>query len=318
MSYVVTFTPCSEFKGNPLAKPQPPQHRPSGKPARPGLALFRLVLVLLVVLQFSCSKTEEDGSLPTPFDTLTSSKLLQPLLSEVSGIADSKVNPGFLWTEEDSGNPPRVSLVRYDGTVVKSIYLKGAVNRDWEDMALLDGQLYVADIGDNTASYGNYRIYRFAEPAASVDTVAVYDTIPFRYADGARDAEAFLVDSLTKDIYLISKWESRSGIYRISWPYSTSTQNTAVKVGELPYNLVVSATQMNNELLVKTYAAIYYYRRAAGSSLLQTLLSKPVATPYVVEAQGEAVALARNGSGFFTLSEIGGGSTVMLNFYRRK
>ncbi len=66
-------------------------------------------------------------------------KLAGPGLLEVSGIADSKTNPGYLWVQEDSGNPPNIELLQHDGTWLKTIHLANVVNRDWEDIVLSTG-----------------------------------------------------------------------------------------------------------------------------------------------------------------------------------
>ncbi len=116
------------------------------------------------------------------------------MIDEVSGIADSKLNKDALWIEEDGGKPAQIQLLQYNGSLLKKIQIKNAVNRDWEDLALGAGPtnnasyLYIADIGDNNVQYLNYNIYRFPEPAATIDTVYKWDKINFSYPDGAHDA----------------------------------------------------------------------------------------------------------------------------------
>jgi hypothetical protein len=217
-------------------------------------------------------------------------------------------------------------LLNHAANTVKKIYLKDAVNTDWEDIALAAGPdaakkyLYVADIGDNNAVRTSVNFYRFEEPLASADTVSSFDLIRFVYADGARDAEAFLVDDATKDIYIITKRESASRLYKISYPYSSTAMNTAVFVTALPYNGVVSAAMGNDGtgIIVKTYPALYYYPRVAGETIAQTLQKTFTPLGYQLEPQGEAVCFALDNSGFYTLSEKGSGSTQTLYFYRKK
>ena len=64
---------------------------------------------------------------------------MKTFIKEASGIADSKMSPGFLWVEVDSGNPPRLYLLSHDALTEKKVYIKGATNRDWEDIALAAG-----------------------------------------------------------------------------------------------------------------------------------------------------------------------------------
>jgi hypothetical protein len=246
-------------------------------------------------------------------------------LNEASGIADSKANPGYLWVEQDSGNPPDITLLQHNGTVLKSIHLANAVNRDWEDMVLADGPtagtqyLYIAETGDNLLRYDDYAIYRLEEPVAVTDTVQLVDRIAFLYPDGSHNAEAILVDPGTKDIYIITKTDLHSKLFRLKYPYSTVAMNKVEEVGALPYNYAVSAalSPNGNELVVKTYEAIYEYSRAAGETIEQTLSKKYISLPYQAEPQGEAIVFDNNDSGYYTLSEKGLASYVKLYFYKR-
>ena len=246
-------------------------------------------------------------------------------LNEASGIADSKANPGYLWVEQDSGNPPDLTLLQHNGTVLKSVHLANAVNRDWEDMVLAEGPtpgkqyLYIAETGDNLLRYDDYAIYRLEEPAAATDTVQQVDRIAFFYPDGPHNAEAILVDPGTKDIYIITKTDLHSKLFKLKYPYSTVVMNQVEEVGALPYNFAVSAAISPNgrELVVKTYEAIYDYPRVAGETIVQTLSKKYSSLPYQVEPQGEAIVFDNNDSGYYTLSEKGLSSSVKLYFYKR-
>ena len=279
-----------------------------------------------------CNKGQSGSSSPVmpgntvSFENTPQAYPLTALINEASGIADSKLNPGYLWVEEDSGNPPQLYLLNHAANTVKKIYLKGAVNTDWEDMALAAGPdaakkyLYVADIGDNGAVRGGVGFYRLEEPPATADTVSVFDFIRFTYADGPRDAEAFLVDDASRDIFIITKRDAVSRIYKLGYPYSTTTVNTAVFVNTLSYNGVVSAAISNDGagIITKTYTGLNYYPRLAGESIPETLQKSGTALGYQLEPQGEAVGFALDNSGFYTLSEKGGGSTQSLYFYRKK
>ena len=242
------------------------------------------------------------------------------MIEEASGIADSKVNPGHLWVEEDSGNPNELHLLKHDGTTQKKIYLAGITNRDWEDMTLSGTDIYVGEIGDNNAVYPDYAFYKFPEPAMGVDTVRNIETIRFKYPDGSHDAEAFFVEPSTKNIYIITKRDSASRIYKLSAPLSISAMNTAELVGQLPYNGVVSAALSadEKEIIIKTYLALYYYAVTIGEKKEAALQRSYTKLPYVLEPQGEAVCFSAAGDGYYTLSEKGFASAQQLYFYKRK
>jgi hypothetical protein len=244
-----------------------------------------------------------------------------PLFKEISGIIVSKANPGYLWALEDSGNPPELLLLTQNGMVSKKLRLKDATNRDWEDMAIAGNQLYVGDIGDNALKFSDYTIYQFTEPASSVTIINDYKTIRFKYPDGAHDAEAFLVDPVKKDIYIITKRDKPSRIYKLAYPQSYASMNTASYVGSLPYSGVVSASISSDakSIIIKTYVGLRLYQEKKGNVDLTTVLAgSSINLPYRMEPQGEAVTFASDGSGYYTLSEKGFSKNVNLYFYRKK
>jgi len=291
--------------------------------------LFRAVFILVLFISFSgCRKKNPAGDVVVKFASIPVSKAIQPgIIDEASGIADSKANPGYLWVEQDSGNPSDIILLSYAGEVFKRITIRSAINRDWEDIATGNGPaagtnyIYLADIGDNNKVYTQYLIYRFPEPLATTDTVSVYDEIRFQYPDGSHDAEAILVDNSSKDIYIITKQDALSRIYKLVYPQNTAAVNVAVYMGALAFNGVVSAagSRAGDELLIKTYTSLYYWKKAASESIEQVLNKNPVALAYQQEPQGEAVCFKNDNQGFYTLSERPSiVSSVNLNFYKRE
>lgn len=268
----------------------------------------------------ACSRNTGMELGPLVYDSVPVSKPVMPIINEASGIADSKRNAGMLWVEEDSGSPSQLYLLGHNGKVVKQVFVKGVVNRDWEDMCLSAGKIYIGDIGDNAQVYNECIIYRFDEPSASVDTIDAVESIRFKYSDGPRDAEAFLVDGVTKDIFIITKRDNPARIYKINYPYSTSVLNTAIQVGSLTYSGIVGAALSTDgkEIILKTYIGLQYFKRGTGQSIADALKNKYSILTYKPEPQGEAVCFAADGSGFFTLSEKGFGSVVNLYFYPKK
>ena len=291
--------------------------------------IFYIPLILLLSFSFlHCRKESPSADIITRFATVPVSKRISPgIIDEASGIADSKANAGYLWVEQDSGNPNDIVLLSYAGEVFKKINVRLAINRDWEDLATGNGPtantnyLYIADIGDNNKVFSQYTIYRFPEPLATTDTVSTYDEIRFQYPDGSHDAEAILLDNASKNIYIITKQDTLSRIYKLMYPQSTTTMNTAVYAGALPFNGVVSAaiSATGDELLVKTYASLYYWKKAGNENIEQILSKGPVELACQQEPQGEAVCFKSDNHGFYTLSERPSFvSSVNLNFYERK
>lgn len=288
-------------------------------------------LIPLILLFIGCDKSSPQFTPVSPdgdrFINVPLNYVLTRSIPEASGIADSKTINEHLWVIEDSGNPPRLFLLKHEGFVTDSLLLEGATNRDWEDIAVGKGPqdnltyLYIADIGDNNLQYPSYTIYRAPEPKNFNVNITVYDKIEFTYPDGSHDAEALLIDDKTKDIYIITKRDASSKVYKIPYPQDVSNMNQAVFVSDLTFSGVVSASMNFNgrEMIVKTYTDLYYYSRTPMEGLDVTLAKMPTDTlAYQLEPQGEAVGFANNNSGFFTLSEKGlSDQAPNLLFYRR-
>lgn len=286
------------------------------------------ILFFVLLAGLACKKEDSDAQPAGGFESLPVTKPIAPsIIDEASGIADSKANPGYLWVQQDSGNPNDISLLSHEGTLLKKINIKPAINRDWEDMAIGKGPvagtnyIYLADIGDNALTASQYFIYRFAEPASLTDTVFSCDKITFQYPDGSHDAEAIFVDNVTGDIYIITKQDNPSRIYKLSYPQNVGTINTATLVGSLSFSGATASAISNEgkEILIKTYTSVYYWKRNATQTIGQVLATAPVTLTYQFEPQGEAICFKNDNSGFFTLSERPAIiSAVNLNFYKRK
>ena len=244
-------------------------------------------------------------------------KIENDLLSEASGLAASAKNPGVLWIHNDSGDTNRIFAMSITGRHLGIYYLDDMKARDWEDIAVAPGPvkgksyLYLADTGDNDAKHLMKRIYRFEEPKVdtsqtAVDTVlASIDVITFQYPDGKRDAEGLMVDPLSADIYIVSKREQQSRLYRMPFPQSVSDISTAEFFTQLPFrNVTACDISPNGEgILIKNYKHVYFWKRDSQLSVVEVVQNPPVELPYIVESQGEAICWSRDGGGYYTTSE---------------
>jgi hypothetical protein len=254
------------------------------------------------------------------------------VLKEVSGLASSINNPGLLWAHNDSGNDSDIFLIDQNLSVTQRYVLAGVENRDWEDIVVGPGPdsarnyLYVAEIGDNEAVFPYKYIYRFEEPAIKTAhqqetiTITEFETIIFELPDGRKDTEALLVDPKTRNLIVVSKREEPVNVYQIEYPYPINDTITAKQVATLPLTQIVagSFSSDGNEILMKNYNHIYYWKNSSNMSLLELLKEQPKEIPYSIEPQGESITWAYDDSGFFTISEINKGKNSFLYFYKRK
>ncbi|MEZ0485362.1 PE-PGRS family protein [Fibrella aquatica] len=283
---------------------------------------------ILSVLFIPLVACEDPSVKPVQFSTEpTMTAIDADQINEVSGIADSRSMPGTLWVQQDGGNPAELTLLGHDGRIRGMIPVPNSSNRDWEDMTLGPGPqanvnyLYIGDIGDNNAQYGQYTIYRLPEPKNITDIPAPAERINFSYPDGPRDAETLLIDPQTRDLYIVSKREAKVHLYRLAYPQSTTEQTTAELLGELPFTFVTGGafSPDGSEIVIRTYTNIFYWSRKSGQSVADAMQRTAARDlPYRLEPQGESICFDRENKGYFTLSEKANGINPTLNYYLRR
>jgi len=250
------------------------------------------------------------------------------LLNEISGIASGNSISATLWCEEDSGNENNIYLIRATGEFLGTVRMTSITNRDWEDMSIAPGPdaslqyIYLAETGDNNKVNSDKYIFRFPEPIISTTSfpftysVSAVEKISFQYPDGNKNAEAVMIDPLTKDIYVVSK-EDQAVIYVARYPQKINSVFTMTKLGVLPISNVTAAdiSPGGNEIVIKNYAITLYWKKTSDESISELLKKTPVRAPYQIEEKGESICWARDGSGYFTTSELPG---QPVYFYKRK
>ncbi|MEL7155543.1 MAG: hypothetical protein AAFN30_02980 [Actinomycetota bacterium] len=282
-----------------------------------------------------------------PTSAATVGTVATPGLTETSGLAASQERPGRLWAHNDSGSAAAVHAIGSGGEDQGRVAVPAIDGIDIEDMALADGMLYLADIGDNNAQRDGVTVYRFPEPdPAATGEITAVERVELRYPDGAIDAEAMFVDPATGRLVIVAKaltlrlgGDSPVGpgpapIFVVDpvWggPPMTMTQVGTVALDELddqaegpiPEGLIADfglaglATGADiradgSMIAIRTYRTVWLFPRAPGQSVADALAGVPCPARTVPEAQGEAVAFLNGGDGSFaTVSE---GTNPALN-----
>jgi hypothetical protein len=233
-------------------------------------------------------------------------------------MASSKINDNVVWVCNGHSDSCHFYALDPKGKYIAGYLLKARFQRNWEDMSCGPGPdpsksyIYISDIGDNDSQWAVKTIYRFVEPVVkpttmgTFDTIKTFDKLDYSYPDGIHDAEAMIIDPLTKDYYILSKERERSRIYKASFPQPLNVVDTLEYLDSIPYRMVTSADVSNagDEILVKEYHRISYWKRNLGESIVQTLIrpTKQRVT-YIMEKAGEAVCWSKNADGYFTISE---------------
>ncbi len=249
-------------------------------------------------------------------------------LTEVSGIAASRRFPGVLWAHDDSGDLARVFALATDGTHLGVFSLSGASAVDWEDMAIGPGPvagqdyLYLADTGNNALNRSTVTVYRVAEPALDTYSLPVQTSLggvaafPMQYPSGLRrDAETLLVDPVSGDWLIVTRDRSRTGstyVYLNPAPQQAGVLTTLQLVATIASSIEIKGGDVSpagDWVLLRTHSTtqavngLLWYR-ALGTDIESVFAtSAPCTAPLVFEPQGEAVAFAPDGDGYYTLGE---------------
>jgi len=255
-----------------------------------------------------------------------------PELTELSGLAASERSPGVLWAVNDSGHAPALHAVGADGEDLGTFPLDGldeslTATSDTEDIALSDGMVYVADIGDNDNNRSQVVVYRFPEPdPAAPGPIRDVEVLRLTYPDGPRDAEALLVDPVSGELVIIDKSfriasdgvamlaPAEAGVYVAGPPFDAAGATTLRAAGAVALDDLATRTTaepVENEaslygltgvataadiradgavIAVRTYGTVWLFDRAEGQSIVQALAGTPCEAPTLAEDQGESVA----------------------------
>jgi hypothetical protein len=293
-------------------------------------ALPIILFLILALPRFSLAA-------PTFANAVTNGIVNISLLTEASGIAASRNNPGVLWTENDSGNAAVVYAIDSQGRNLGTYALPG--NTDNEDIGIGPGPvtnvsyLYVTDIGDNHSDRANIAIYQVPEPAVyfwqtnnpvSNRAMKGMRTITLTYPDGAHNAEAEFTDPVTGDWFVLTKSNSISRIYTAPKSLLDTTTNiTLTFVRTLNFDVANGAdiSPLGNEILVRQENFAQIFTRTNGQSISSALAEASNGIPVVGEANGEpngeAIGFDYYGGGYYTLSDSEPAGIQPLYFFTR-
>ncbi|MGZ3749830.1 MAG: hypothetical protein ACXVAU_01050 [Mucilaginibacter sp.] len=247
-------------------------------------------------------------------------------MDEISGIAASGIHNGIYYVHNDSGDTSRFFAITPNGKIKSVIYFKGDSKEelgvhDCEDIAVGPGPVkgksyvYLGDIGDNKGWYPYITVYRFEEQTSWIgkDSTIKANAVPihFKYPDGPRDAESLMIDPVEKLIYIVSKRSDSVTVYTSPLDFKANDTVTLTKRCKLyfngfkPFKWITAGdiSKDGQQVLLKDYVKVYYWKRMNNEPIWKTLLRKPVELPYQQEKQGEAIGFTPDGKGYYTTSE---------------
>ena len=211
-------------------------------------------------------------------------------LREVSGVVKSS-HGEFYWVHNDSGDVARLFAIDRAGTPLVPSWLgvssadwqghvlANAGNLDWEDLALDDGVLYIADTGNNGNARRDLGVYVVHEPhPRRVAAMRALTYLPVRYPDqqaypGERwhfDCEAlFVADGklhfITKHRQPGRVYSRQAGakLYRLDSRH-TDQVNVLTHLGDHDELMSVTAADLapdGSKLAIATYTTLWLFDR---------------------------------------------------------
>lgn len=228
-------------------------------------------------------------------------RITDPRLQEISGLAYSTVQPGVLWTHNDSGDGARLyALDANTCKVLGVLRIDGVPGQDIEAMAAGvnakgDPVLWVGDIGDNTGHRSTVSIYEVPEPKAYSGRVSAKRYL-LHYSE-PQDAEALLADPTGPRLWVITKGILGGSLFQVPLPLSERYPTGLRKIGDEGGFVTDAAVAPDgSRYVVRDYTEARVY---AG------LPPGPVITrvPLPDQVQGEAITWAPDGRALVIASE---------------
>ncbi len=286
---------------------------------RRGIALAAIGGGLVIGCEFADS-LGDDGAV------LAVASVSDPAIREASGLVASRQHADCYYIHNDSGSMPMVYLIDRSGATRATVFLNGAANRDWEDIAIVPprsagepAEVCLADIGDNFSRHAELRLYCLAEPPKVAAAAATPRIITFRLSDGPRDAEGFAIHPRTRTGYLFTKQiNGATRVYRLAQPWDGAAPLTADFVTELrlpgllPTQNVITAADIapdGRRLALRAYTGGWELRLPdeldAVADFERIFEQSPRFVRLADEAQGEALCYSADGLSLLTISEGG-------------
>lgn len=299
-----------------------------------------VLIVLLAALLVA-----HPASAASPARVLTPTAQIGPGPSrENSGVVASRRYDDAFWMINDSGDEPRVYAVRRDGSVhgaergtaayiaesesataatdgyeQPGVLVGGAINVDWEDIALdAAGRLLVPDFGNNANDRRDLVVYVMDEPRLGAGRTTWREKWFFRYPEQSAfpapeddfnyDAEALFTVGETAYVLTKHRSDSHTRLYRLTDP-KPHVVNDAELLERFDIGGRVTAADASVDglrLLVLTYDAIWVFERASldapffsGAARRLVIEAEQVEAACFVDAAAEQILIADESAAVF-------------------
>ena len=254
-------------------------------------------------------------------------------INEMSGLVKSRRFDDVYWTHNDSGDTARLFAVNGQGKVIFPRFLAGdyhaevvekgkqewpglrvlnASNIDWEDIAIDEDFIYIADLGNNGNARRDLGVYVLYEPTPfGVEQSRTLKYLPVRYpAQTNFPAEKWHYDSEAMftfggKLYFLSKnrkpgkiaeFEPGTTLFRLDTE-KTNEANILKEVDQHDDIFIVTAAEVSpdgNHLAILCYTQIWVFDKPSRGDKWLSTDSKMVKTTLKFTGQAEAVTWMDN------------------------
>ncbi len=267
----------------------------------------------------------QPATCPTLGEAVQVGTVAHDAIDEVSGVVESRRNPGVLWVHNDSGDGPHLYALTPEGTHLGVYTLADTPSGDWEDMAIAvdrgsgESLIYVGDVGDNGHSRETVQVHVVPEPEVSpnqepVEVELEAITLQLDYPDDlSLDCETLLVDPANGDIYLVSKeGDSPARAFVKPAPHTAGERAEMAQVAELEAGGVLASgittggefSPLGDRVVVRGYGPVArLWLRDRAVSVDDTLATTACEITLPLEMQAEAIGFAADGTSLYTIPE---------------
>jgi len=248
-------------------------------------------------------------------------------ITESSGLVASRCQANVFWTHNDSGDGAFIFALDTAGAHLGVWQVKGAKNRDWEDLATIkntNGEcfLYIGDIGDNERKHDALTIYLVKEPTVSNTdknsnrkkslATEPANAIKIQYPESRYDAETLLVHPQSGDIYILTKrLREKAAVYKLSKNYNLDKTNRLEKITDftvpsVPFGFLTGGdiSSDGKRVIICDYLAAYeIILPVLAKNFDDIWREKPLIVELGEREQGEAVCYSADDESIFATSE---------------
>lgn len=260
---------------------------------------MKIFLLFLIFVSVSACQTENTSNKTNIAKGETEINVVErydlpKILEETSGLA---IRNDTLWTLNDSGNEATLYAISSTGALVDSRETT-RTNIDWEDMATANGNLIVADMGNNFGTRKNLYLLEIDLNNGGATTL---DSIPFHYPEQENfgyqqatpfDAEGVIFIENQLVVFTKNRSTQTTEIYTVS-----KTSEAAKKIGSFAVGSLITGAdyhQESNTLALTGYGKNkIQYLYVINNFTLSTISSASINQYdlHLNEAQVEAVAI---------------------------